>query len=402
MKRLVYAPKIEAWVKADSGIYNLTEFITDFSIDRKVNAVSSAELTLRNPNKVWTNNVYKDAITGEQKIGPILHPMDPITIFLTRLQNRPVQVFTGFCDSTPYLQLFPGTVQLKASCTLKKLLYTYFDSGLPFMREYLSNYGWAPTGSGSIVHPEAEGNAISENEPVEGTKGQKVRYDDSGIGELLYHVLKDIGGWPDDAIYIQEIPSSVIELVSNLFDLFKAEGEEAAAELKGLLSKIIGQASVGSGGTTTTNVGNVGSGEAPASGEPCTAIDVGRAMLSVGFKADPVILAKGMTTVKHESNFGSAPGWDEEHTGGVLGYWQIQQSSHPTTSAECCMNLMCSTKAAYEISEHGTNWNPWSASDFGMSDVPPWAYEPYLDTAKKAIETGPFKASSGEAKHHGE
>ena len=247
MKRLVYAPKIEAFVKADSGVYNLTEYITEFSIDRKINAVSSAELTLRNPGKIWTDNTYRDAITGEKKVGPILHPMDPITIFLTRLQHRPVQVFTGFCDSTPYLQLFPGTVTLNASCTLKKLLYTYFDPGLPFMQEYLKSYGWIPTEGGQITHPQAEGDA------AEGSRKEKeeIRYDDSGIGELLYHVLQDIGGWSDSTIFIQEMPPSVIELVSNLFDLFKAQGEEASAELKHLLHEIIGSVALGSGGESS-------------------------------------------------------------------------------------------------------------------------------------------------------
>lgn len=395
MKRIVYSPKIEAFVKADSGVYNLTEFIVDFSVDRKVNQVSTAELTIRNPHKVWTNRHFKDPITGENKIGPIFHPMDPITIILTRLQNRPVQVFTGYCDSTPYLQLFPGTVTLKASCTLKKLLYTYFDAGLPFMREYLTQYGWLPTGNGSIMNPSAERATATTKKGKEGKSEsvEGVRYGDSGIGELLFHVLHDIGKWPEDTIFIQEMPPTIIELVSNLFEIFKTQGEESSKELESFLHQLIGSASLGGGGGEPVGPGG---GNAPAEGSPCTALDVGRAMLTAGFKADEIILAKGMTTVKHESNFGTAPGWDEEHTGGVLGYWQIQRSTHPQYSKGCCMNLLCSTKAAYEISEHGTNWDPWSASDFGTSEIPQWAYEPYLSHAQKAIKLGPFGSNPPE------
>lgn len=384
MKRLVYAPKISAYIKADSGIYDVSEYITEFSIDRKINQVSTAELTLRNPNKKWTQMEYKDSITGEQKIGPVFHPMDPITIFLTRLQNKPVQVFTGFCDQTPYLQLYPGVVPIKASCTLKKLQYTYFDAGLPFMREFLEQSGWFPNEDGSIVNPKAE--ETKGQNPAQTNEG--VTFGDSGIGELLFKVLNEIGGWPDETIYIQQMPASVINLISNLFELFKKEDEEASKELKALLHKIIGTATSGSGAEITES-GAVG-GKGPESGTAVTAIDVGRAMLSAGFKANVQMLAEGMTTVQHESDFGTTPGWDEEHTEGVLGYWQIQQSSHPQYSAACCMNLMCSTVAAYEISEHGTNWDPWSASDFASSTIPEWAWKPWVGHAEKAIELGPF------------
>lgn len=254
MKRVVYAPKISAYVKADSGIYDLTEFITEFSIDRKINQISSAEITIRNPHKVWTNRHYKDSITGESKIGPIFHPMDPITIFLQRLEGRPVQVFTGYCDSTPYLQLFPEPVTIKASCTLKRLLYTYFDPGLPFTMEYLKEHGWSPAPGGTgIVNPSAENANIKKNPKQKEQNNTKlaegVQYGDSGIGELLFHVLVDIGKWPEEAIFIQEIPPQVIELVSNLFEIFKAEGEEGQEELESFLSEIIGKVEATGGGS---------------------------------------------------------------------------------------------------------------------------------------------------------
>lgn len=242
MKRLVYSPKINSYIKADSGIYDVSEYITEFSINRKVNQVSSAELTLRNPYFKWTNHAYTDSITGERKVGPIFHPMDPITIILTRLQGRPVQVFTGYCDQTPYLQLYPGTVPLTASCTLKKLQYTYFDAGLPFMREFLEQNGWLPNEDGSIVKPKAEEEALNKETAKETNEG--VRFGDSGIGGLLFNVLKDIGGWPEESIYIQDMPPSVITLISNLFELFKKEDEQASEELEELLKKIVGTATL--------------------------------------------------------------------------------------------------------------------------------------------------------------
>lgn len=250
MKRLVYSPKINAYIKADSGIFDVSEYITEFQIDRKINQVSTAELQLRNPYMKWTNSPYTDSITGEKKVGPVFHPMDPITIILTRLQERPVQVFTGYCDSTPYLQLFPGTVPLTASCTLKKLQYTYFDVGLPFFEEFLIQHGWFPTENG-ISKPKAELENNSKEKATETNEG--VRFGDSGIGELLFAVLNEIGGWPEESIFIQEMPASVITLVSNLFELFKKEDEKASEELTELLTKIIGTASLAETEGTASN-----------------------------------------------------------------------------------------------------------------------------------------------------
>lgn len=244
MKRLVYSPKVTAFVKADSGVYDLTDHITQFNVTRKINQVSTAELTLRNPNKVWTERTSTDPVTKKPTVGPVFHPMDPITIILTRLPNRPVQVFTGYCDSTPYLQLFPGTVTLSASCTLKKLLYTYFDPGLPFFWEFLSEHGWTPNFlQGGISNFKAE---KEHGEPSKEKGG--VRYGDSGIGELLYDTLHVIGGWPDETIYIEEIPVNVIDLVANLFEVFKNEAEESQSELKSFLHEIVGSAAFGGGG----------------------------------------------------------------------------------------------------------------------------------------------------------
>jgi hypothetical protein len=88
--------------------------------------------------------------TPDQDTGLVaFQPMDPITVYLKRLSGFPVRVFTGFLDQAPYLQLYPGVVSLRASCTLKRLLYTYFDPSLQYTQTFLSTYGWAPSGNGS-------------------------------------------------------------------------------------------------------------------------------------------------------------------------------------------------------------------------------------------------------------
>lgn len=239
MKRLVYAPKVYAYVKADSGIIDISDYITAGGVERKLDQVSSARLTLRNPYMKWTDVQTTDPVSGERIVEPVFHPMDPITIIMQRLQDRPVQVFTGFLDKTPYIVLRPSTIELRASCTLKKLQYTYYDAGLPFFDEFLANEGWnVVPGTG----------AVNLEEPAQGERAvTKKNLTDSGFGKLLLGVLEDIGGWPNETIYIEKIPSGLIDLVSELFEEASKESQESNEFLLHLLHKIIGTASLGGG-----------------------------------------------------------------------------------------------------------------------------------------------------------
>lgn len=239
MKRLVYSPKVKAYIKADNGIIDISEYITAGGVERKLDQVSSAKLTIRNPNKKWTDVESVDPVSGERLLEPMFHPMDPIVIFMQRLQNRPVQVFTGFLDKTPYMQMHPGTIELRASCTLKKLQYTFFDAGLPFFSEFLASEGWNVVEGIGVVNLE---------EPAQGEKATtKGALSDSGFGHLLYSTLQEIGNWPKETIYIEKIPNDLIELVTELFEEGSKEAEESNEFMLHLLHKIIGTASLGNG-----------------------------------------------------------------------------------------------------------------------------------------------------------
>lgn len=237
MKRLVYTPKVEAFVKTDYGLFDLSSYVTGGNMARKLDQISTATVTIRNPNKKWTDYEFTDEITGEALLGPIFHPMDPITIVMTRIQNHPVQTFTGFLDTTPYLQMFPGTVTLQASCTLKKLLYTYFDAGLPFFNEFLSQSGWEVLPGVGIASPQREGKLAKETGELS----------ESGFGELLYRTLNEIGGWEPSTLFIEKIPGGLIELVSNLFTSASKEAKESNKEFISVLHNIIGTAALGEG-----------------------------------------------------------------------------------------------------------------------------------------------------------
>jgi hypothetical protein len=252
MKRITYSPKVEAWVKTDYGIIDLSPYVVRGSISRKIDQISSVEIEIRNPGKKFTEHGYFDPITKQNIVGPLLHPMDPIAVQATRLQGRPVQVFAGYLDTTPYLQLFPGTITLSGSCTLKRLQYTYFDPGLPFFNEWLVNHGWESADSYGIVNPTAN------NDDPRFKDTNKLK--DSGFGSLLFATLNEIGNWPEETIYIEQLPNGIVDLVEGLFVDARKAAKEAGTEFTDLLHKIIGTATL----TSMTTAASTPSGDPSA------------------------------------------------------------------------------------------------------------------------------------------
>lgn len=259
MKRLVYTPRTEVYVKADSGIYDISPYITEVSVDRKINQLSTARVAFRNPKMMFTDHSYIDPITGNNTVGPVFHPMDPIIITMTRIKDRPIQVFTGYCDKTPYFQLFPGTCVIEASCTLKRLQYTYWDPGLPFVLEFMQSHGWALSETG-IVNAAGEMAGLRTGDNV--NKNNQIQ--DEGFSNLLMSVLTEIGGWDENNIFIEKIPNEIVTLVVGLFETFKSDSEQASQEFRDMLKRIIGTTTLGGAGGGPADSGTGSSG--PLSG----------------------------------------------------------------------------------------------------------------------------------------
>lgn len=298
-QRLVYPPKAWVFIKNVHGeILNLTEYVVGGEIKRLINQVSSAEIRLRNPNMIFTTHGKEHAA---------FHPMDPITIFLERLPGHPVQVFTGYLDTTPYLQLFPGTVTLQASCTLKRLLYNHFQMAQAYTLAFFEHFGWKPTANGALapgqgfaLESEHEEKAQKqwEKEQKEGkiTKGElkakieaqtKAREkteqasglapegkkktpsaipfsnspgakasNDGSFSKMVWALLYYIADWRDENIYIEAMPESVPKLISQLWTNFEQGGNDAAREeLEAYWKALIGTGSHGSGGAETEGGG---------------------------------------------------------------------------------------------------------------------------------------------------
>jgi len=238
MKRLVYSPSVNVWVKSDTGVFDLSPYVTSFAVDRRINATSYASIDFRNPkvaderNANQTRFLFTEHIYPDGSIRPMFHPMDPIIITLTRLKGRPIQVFTGYCDTTPYIQLLPGMAQIQASCTLKRLQHTYWDPALPFVRDFMIANGWGVKDDGTAINFSVEEKANTSK--------------DSSMGSLLLNILKEIGGWNDKNIYIEGLPDSIKNIVAKLYEDTSKENAKSVKEFHEFLHNLIGASAYGS------------------------------------------------------------------------------------------------------------------------------------------------------------
>ena len=186
-KTLIYSPEIRI-VIAHGGIeYDVSADIVRCSVFRKENSASSLQFMLA--NKVDPN-------TGAPRYNGLFEPMDRVTVFMKRLDW--IQTFSGYLDTVPFKQLYPGVVAFAATCTLKRLLYTWFNPALPACVPLFNQFQ-----SGK----DAENGGI----------GETTNALDSNLGNLLAQFLIQIGGWNPLNIQIQNFPTGMWSLFGDLF-----------------------------------------------------------------------------------------------------------------------------------------------------------------------------------------
>jgi hypothetical protein len=208
IRRFVYAPDVHAYIATENhGVIDVSADIISGSVTRRLDAASDATLLIQNPNRKYlrkpTNNSRTNWI-------PLFKPMDRIVIYLTRI-HQPMQVFAGYLDDVPYDLLFPGPVTLNATCTLKRLLYTYWDPGLPSVQGMLKKYGWTYDFTTGNVF----GNSVVNDLADMDTQG--------GLGMLLREVLSEVGNWPvgerqgeRNTVHVLHLPDSWITKAEQL------------------------------------------------------------------------------------------------------------------------------------------------------------------------------------------
>jgi hypothetical protein len=66
------------------------------------------------------------------------------------------------------------------------------------------------------------------------------------------------------------------------------------------------------------------------------------------------------------------------------GLWQINNFAWPNVSNACAFQVQCNADAAWNISDHGTDWDPWSTYNNG-------AWESYISSANSAVSGFSFQ-----------
>lgn len=192
---LVYSPDIQILIAHGNKQYDVSADVVAWSIRRVENSVSSAVFRLAN----------KDL-----RYNQLFERMDRIIIKLKRIEW--VQVFSGYLDQVPHVQLYPGTVNFRASCTLKRLLHTWWDPGLP--------------ASAGIF--DQAGRNLLESANGEGQS-------DAGLGSLLRRLLIEVGGWKSSDIHIQRFPIGYYTFMEQQIKKYNKGTDQAAHEFKRLL-----------------------------------------------------------------------------------------------------------------------------------------------------------------------
>jgi hypothetical protein len=202
MKTLVYSPEVQILIARGNKQYDVSNDVVAWSIRRVENGVSSAVFRLS--NKTLPNDPKK------LRYNQLFERMDRVVIKLKRIEW--VQVFSGYLDQVPHVQLYPGTVNFRASCTLKRLLHTWWDPGLPSSASIFDQVG------------------RSQMEPENGQEQM-----DKGLGSLLRRLLVEVGNWSSQNIHIQKFPMGFYLLMEQELRRLNNGTETAAQNFKELL-----------------------------------------------------------------------------------------------------------------------------------------------------------------------
>ena len=192
MKTLVYSPQVRVLIAHRGRQYDVSKDLIRGTVIRKENSASSLFFTLAN------NGDY----TG------LFDRMDRVTVFMKRIRFQ--QVFSGYLDTVPYKQLYGGHAEFKATCTLKRLMHTWWN---PRLTEAASIFDQYITG------------ALGD--------GQGGR--DSGLGNMLRNILHNVGKWDQDKIHIQNFPLQFYTFLQEQLFVSRSGNQQQADKFKHLL-----------------------------------------------------------------------------------------------------------------------------------------------------------------------
>lgn len=319
-KTLVYSPDVQVVVAGKNGMIDISADLVGGDVQRSGEGVSFISLRLANKGLRY-NNAFRR--------------MDRIVVRMKRVKW--VTVFSGYLNRVPSIQLYPGVVGIQASCTLKRLKYTYWDPGLTPSAELFNQFGTDLANGG-------------ENK-------------DAGMGFMLKNILQEVGGWGEDDVIVQPFPTAFIDYLAQGAEKYKDTRSEALKKFKELFDYDEATGATAAGAGTVAN-GNLADATFTSIGKPANGVaysneEIVWIVTNAGWSGEDVVI--GSSIIKAESSGNPAAVNNNNPDGSIdRGLWQINSVHDGKYPGENRFDPAVSTKIARDLYRARGNWDDWS------------------------------------------
>lgn len=300
----MYSPGIAIYISTqNNGIIDVSNDVTNGTMVRRSDGVSTFSFSLQNPFRKYQG---------------VFTPNDRIIVMMKRVSW--VRVFTGYLNQVPLVTAWPSTVQMTASCSLKRLQYWFWDPGLPQSQNMV-----------------AQAMASAQNP------------DDGGTSAAVLAVLQNVVGWPASKVHIAGMPQGWATWAYSIAQQVKADTAAADALAQQLYAALNAGGTVGgtTGGGKTVPSGTLKAGT--YAGQSLTAAQVNVATLiyntviQMGGTANDAIVA--IMTAYQESRLGANAGSDPSAVGlfqqnPAMGWGTASQLANDTTATQAFAKVL--------------------------------------------------------------
>lgn len=297
MGSFIYAPQIKVYIETGGNplgnrkvtTLDVSDDLIKGQLTRRVDGVSDFQFSLLNPRR---------------KYDQVFTPNDRITVLMKRVTW--LRVFTGYLNQVPLLTAWPRSVDLTASCSLKRLQYWYWDPESAYTQQMIMNALSAASGTGKT--------------------------NDGGMTNVVLSVLKEVVGWPESKVHIARIPDDWFKVAYKIAEQVDKTAQESDDLAQQFFQSLGGAGSVGgtTGGEVADTTGMNGTyGGYNSAEQKSNAVKIYNAGRSMGATKNDQIIA--IMTAMQESGLVNLTGGDRDS----VGLFQQRPSQGWGTVAQC-------------------------------------------------------------------
>jgi len=297
MGSFIYAPQVKVYIETGGNplgnrkvqTLDVSDDLIKGQLTRRVDGVSDFSFSLLNPRR---------------KYDQVFTPNDRITVLMKRVTW--LRVFTGYLNQVPLLTAWPRSVDLTASCSLKRLQYWYWDPESAYTQQMIMNALAAASGTGKT--------------------------NDGGMTNVVLTVLKEVVGWPESKVHIAKIPDDWFKVAYKIAKQVDKTAQESDDLAQQFFQSLGGAGSVGgtTGGEVADTSGLKGTyGGYNSKEQLSNAVKIYNAGRSVGATKNDQIIA--IMTAMQESGLVNLDHGDRDS----VGLFQQRPSQGWGTKSQC-------------------------------------------------------------------